>query len=222
LQAGRLRSNQMPRVRIHQHVNPLAPYYRQPVEPIDLDAVFSDPTLPLHLDIGCARGRFILKMASAEPGWNFLGVEIREPLVDEANRIGSEKDLTNLHYTFCNAMFVLDKLLEKVPGGRLQTVTIQFPDPWFKKKHAKRRMVNKELVDTVAGKLAIGGRVFVQTDIEFLADEMFALFRRAEDLKKFAVSENPFPVKTEREAAVEEKNLPVYRALFEKTGEGKF
>ena len=204
----------MPRVRIHQHVNPLAPYYRQPVEPFRVEDVFADPTLPLHIDIGCARGRFILKMAAAEPAWNFLGVEIREPLVEEANRIGVENALTNLHYKFCNAMLLLDKLLEKLPPGLLQTVTIQFPDPWFKKKHAKRRMVNRELVDTVVEKLAEDGRVFVQTDIEFLADEMFELFRKAENLREIKVTENPFPVKTEREAAVEEKSLPVYRALF--------
>lgn len=204
----------MPRVRIHQHVNPLAPYYRQQVEPVSVEKIFADPALPLHLDIGCARGRFILKMAVSQPGWNFLGVEIREPLVEEANRIGAEKGLPNLHYTFCNAMFLLDKLLEKVPDGLLQTVTIQFPDPWFKKKHAKRRMVNKELVDTVVHKLADGGRIFVQTDIEFLAEEMFALFRKAHDLKEIEIAENPFPIKTEREAAVEEKSLPVYRALF--------
>lgn len=207
----------MPRVRIHQHVNPLAPYYRQPVEPIEIADVFADPALPLHLDIGCARGRFILKMAAAEPGWNFLGVEIREPLVDEANRIAAENGLSNLHYKFCNAMLVLDKLLERVPEGLLQTVTIQFPDPWFKKKHAKRRMVNKELVDTVVEKLAAGGRVFVQTDIEFLAEEMFELFRKAANLKELKITENPFPIKTEREAAVEEKELPVYRAMWEKT-----
>jgi tRNA (guanine-N7-)-methyltransferase len=50
-------------------------------------------------------------------------------------------------------------------------VTIQFPDPWFKKKHAKRRMVNEEVVETIARHLAPGGQVFVQTDIEFLAAE---------------------------------------------------
>lgn len=206
----------MPRVRIHQHVNPLAPYYRQPVEPIEIEKVFADPALPLHLDIGCARGRFILKMAAAEPGWNFLGVEIRGPLVDEANRIASEEGLTNLHYKFCNAMLVLDQLLEKVPAGRLQMVSIQFPDPWFKKKHAKRRMVNKELVDAVVGKLAVGGRVFVQTDIEFLAEEMFALFRADERFNEIPTASNPFPVRTEREKAVEDRDLPVYRTLFEK------
>lgn len=206
----------MPRVRIHQHVNPLAPYYTQPVKPIEIGKLFADPARPLLLDIGCARGKFLLKMAAAQPGWNFLGVEIREPLVDEANRIGSEQGLTNLHYEFCNAMLVLDKLLEKLPERLLQTVTIQFPDPWFKKKHAKRRMVNKELVETVARKLAAGGQVFVQTDIEFLAEEMFALFRENRELREIETLDNPFPVKTEREKAVEDKDLPVYRSMFGK------
>lgn len=204
----------MARVRVHQHVNPLSPYYRQTPEAIELDKVFADPSLPLHLDIGCARGRFILRMAMAEPGWNFLGVEIREPLVDEANRIAAEENLENAHYAFANAMLFLDELLKNIPDGRLQAVTIQFPDPWFKKRHAKRRMVNKELVDAVVEKLDDSGRIFVQTDIEFLAEEMFELFRQNEDLKEIEIDSNPFQVKTERETAVEDKKLLVYRAMF--------
>jgi tRNA (guanine-N7-)-methyltransferase len=206
----------MPRVRVHQHVNPLAPFYRQTPKPVVLDDIFANPALPLHLDIGCARGRFILRMAEAVPDWNFLGVEIRHPLVDEANEIAAEKGLTNLHYVFCNAMLWLDRLIEEIPAGRLQMATIQFPDPWFKKKHAKRRMVNEELVATVVEKLAPGGQIFVQTDIEFLADEMFGLFRQPIELNEVRVEENPFPVKTEREKAVEDKGLPVYRRKFTK------
>jgi tRNA (guanine-N7-)-methyltransferase len=204
----------MPRVRVHQHVNPLAPYYRQSPQPVEIDKIFARPGLPLLLDIGSARGRFILRMARVEPEWNFLGVEIREPLVDEANRIAAEEGLENLHYSFCNAMLWLEKLLFHIPDGLLQAVTIQFPDPWFKKKHAKRRMVNQELVDTVVEKLTPGGRIFVQTDIEFLAEEMFALFRSDEELREVKITENPFPVKTEREKAVEDKDLPVFRAMF--------
>jgi len=206
----------MPRVRVHQHVNPYSPYYTSQPEPIDLKTAFADATLPLHLDIGCARGRFILRMAEAEPAWNFLGVEIREPLVIEANAIAAENGQINLRYEFCNAMIWLDRLLDNVPDGLLQMVTIQFPDPWFKKRHAKRRMVNAELVSAIAKKIAAGGRIFVQTDIEFLAEEMFNLLRASEDLREIAVEENPFFVKTERERAVENKGLPVYRSIFEK------
>lgn len=206
----------MPRVRVHQHVNPLSPYYTFTPKPILLENIFAKPELPLHFDIGCARGRFILKMAEIDKSHNFLGVEIREPLVTEANRIAQESNLTNLHYEFCNAMIALGKLLEKLPANLLQTVTIQFPDPWFKKKHAKRRMVNAELVETVVSYLAENGKIFVQTDIEFLSEEMFDLFRKCENLREISIEENPFPVKTERENAVEEKNLTVYRTMFEK------
>lgn len=205
----------MPRIRVHQHVNPLAPFYRQAPKPVDPESAFADPSKPLHLDIGCARGRFILRMAEAEPGWNFLGVEIRKPLVDEANRVANENGLTNLHYAFCNAMLWLDRLIEGIPPELLRMVTIQFPDPWFKKKHAKRRMVNDEMVRTIVHHLAPGGRVFIQTDIEFLAKEMFELIRGEKRLSELSISENPLPVKTEREKAVEEKTLPVYRAMFE-------
>ncbi len=204
----------MARVRVHQHVNPLSPYYRQAPKPVDVEAAFADPGKPLLLDIGCARGRFLLRMAEVEAEWNYVGVEIREPLVEEANRLASEAGLTNLRYEFCNAMIWLERLLTDLPDGSLQNVTIQFPDPWFKKKHAKRRMVNKELVDTVAARLAAGGMIFVQTDIEFLAEEMFELFRANEALTENVTDVNPFPVKTEREKAVEEKALPVYRRTF--------
>ena len=183
---------------------------------MELEDIFEDPAKPLLIDLGCARGRFLLRMADADPSWNYLGVEIREPLVDEANRLAEEAGLDNLHYTFCNAMLWLDRLIEGLPEGRLQMVTIQFPDPWFKKKHAKRRMVNRELIDAVMVKLANGGRIFVQTDIEFLAEEMFELFRTYERLKEITIDANPFPVKTEREKAVEVKDLPVYRAMFVK------
>ncbi len=208
--------NSMARVRVHQHVNPFAPYFRFVPEPLEIERLFARPELPVHLDIGCARGRFVLKMAQIEPNCNYIGIEIREPLVAEANRIAKEKNLENLHYEFCNAMIALSKLLENLPANLLQTVTIQFPDPWFKKKHAKRRMVNAELVETVVTHLAENGKIFVQTDIEFLAEEMFELFRENADLREIEITKNPFPVKTERETAVEEKDLPVFRAMFEK------
>ncbi len=207
------------RIRVHQHVNPLAPYYR--FEPLlfEIEKVFANPDLPLMLDIGCARGRFLLKMAAVEPRWNFLGVEIREPLVVEANRLAKENNLTNLRYEFCNASFALDKLLTNLPASLLQKVTIQFPDPWYKKKHAKRRMVKEDLVETIVGHLKITGTIFIQTDVDFLAQEMFAVFRENADLREIEIADNPFPVKTERENAVEEKDLPIYRKMFEKSGD---
>jgi tRNA (guanine-N7-)-methyltransferase len=205
----------MPRIRVHQHVNPLAPYFRFTPQPVEINRVFVNPMLPLHLDIGSARGKFLLEMAEIHEDTNFLGVEIREPLVIEANQIKNESGLTNLHYEFINATYSLDIYLEQIPP--IEIITIQFPDPWYKKKHAKRRMVDLRLAKTVTDKLAEDGRVFIQTDVEFLADEMFAIFRQVEGLQEVEVIENPFGVKTEREKAVEARQLPIYRKMFVKT-----
>lgn len=206
----------MPRVRIHQHVNPLASYFRFTPHPIELEKIFANPSLPLFLDLGCGRGRFLLKMAETDRTQNFLGVEIREPLVIEANQIARRKGLSNLHYEFCNAMLALDKLLEKLPENQLKTVAIQFPDPWFKKKHAKRRMVKPELVKTIIRHLSPDGQIFVQTDVEVLTEEMSILFQEQNELEELEITENPFPFKTEREISVENRRLPVFRKLFKK------
>lgn len=207
----------MPRIRVHQHVNPLATYFRQlPVEAIDFSDIFANPELPLFIDIGCGRGRFLLKMAELDKDSNFLGLEIREPLVDEANEIAEAHKLKNLHYHFCNATLALDKLLENLPAEILKTVCIQFPDPWFKKRHVKRRMVKDKLAKAILHHLKVSGSVFVQTDVEIVADEIFERFRQFEELLEIPINENPFPIKTERENSVEARNLSVYRTMFEK------
>jgi tRNA (guanine-N7-)-methyltransferase len=204
----------MPRVRVHQHVNPLAPRFQALSPAIDLKKVFAEPSQPLHLDIGCARGRFLLKMAQIGSRWNFLGLEIREPLVGEANRIKDEKSLSNLHYEYCNATISLGNVLKDLEPGILQMVTIQFPDPWFKKKHFKRRMVKSGLINDIALHLAPGGKVFVQSDVAEVAEEICGFFGESPEFKLLRNKKNPFPIKTEREAAVEERGLPVYRAMF--------
>lgn len=204
----------MGRVRVHQHVNPLAPYFRFDPEPLSLSEIFIDESKPLFVDIGAARGRFILKMAEADRSQNYIGIEIRQALVDEANRIARENDFGNLHYVFCNAMISIGKLFANVPAGLVQTVTIQFPDPWFKRKHAKRRMVTPELAKDVVEILAPGGTLFIQTDIDFLAEEMFVIFREFSQLEELGTIDNPMPFKTEREEAVEQRGLPVFRTRF--------
>ncbi len=207
----------MARARVHQHVNPLAKYFRElPIEPLDTRKVFADPALPLHLDIGCARGRFLLEMARQISDTNFLGVEIREPLVDDANAIRDEEQLGNLHYEFCNASFDLGVLLRNLPAGTLKTVSIQFPDPWFKKRHAKRRMVKDRMVETITDHLSDDGLIVFQTDIDFLAEDVIEKFEDTGEYSASDIDTSPFPVKTERETAVEKKSLPVFRFIIER------
>ncbi len=208
----------MVRVRVRQHVNPLSKKYQTPVSPPNWTQVYAQVTRPLHLDIGCARGEFLLSMAQLQPDWNFLGLEIREPLVEQANAKVSELGLSNLHYLFCNVSNSLVPILESLPTGTLQRVTIQFPDPWFKKRQAKRRLVQPELVDTLARYLTDGGVVFLQSDVEVVAVEMRDRFEihpafHRQDADTWLAT-NPLPVPTEREISTLSRGEPVYRALF--------
>lgn len=208
----------MARVRVRQHVNPLCSKYQVVVSPPDWSQIYSDLTLPLHLDIGCGRGRFLWQLAQVQPNWNYLGLEIREPLVEEAKTWRDEKGLTNLHYLFCNANSSLQPILETLPPGRLQRISIQFPDPWFKKRHQKRRVVQPELVADLATYLAAGGEVFLQSDVEEVAIEMCHLFTEHPAFERQGegswLAENPGPVATEREIATLKRGEPVYRVLL--------
>ncbi|PSF37468.1 tRNA (guanosine(46)-N7)-methyltransferase TrmB [Aphanothece hegewaldii CCALA 016] len=205
----------MTRGRIRQHVNPLSDHYSNPVSPPDWSKVYSH-TQPLHLDIGCARGKFLLKMAALYPEINFLGTEIREALVIDANHHRDNLGLTNLHFIFCNINHSIDPILQSLPQGVLKWVTIQFPDPWFKQRHSKRRVVQPELVNAISEYLSDDGLVFLQSDVEAIELEMIKHFCNHPAFTKQHLDNNPFPVLTEREIATYNKNQPVYRSLFKK------
>ncbi len=205
-------------VRVRQHVNPLAIKYKTPILPLNWQQIYTDPTQPLHLDIGCARGQFLLEMATFEPNWNYLGLEIREVLVDDATSLARKLNLTNLHYLFCNVNNSLAPLLKSLSPGTLQRVTIQFPDPWFKNRHAKRRMLQPQLVAELATYLTPGGMVFLQSDIEGLLLEMRDRFALHPDFDLHSpeplLTGNPLPVATEREQTTLLRGESVYRAIF--------
>ena len=212
----------MVRVRIRQHVNPLASKYQQSVTIPNFSDIYADIKKPLYLDIGCARGRFLWQMAQVEPEWNFLGLEIREPLVIEANNWRDEKGLNNLHYLFCNANISLGKIFESFPKGILKKVSILFPDPWFKRRHQTRRVVQPKLVEDLANYLTVGGEVFLHSDIEEVANKMCDRFSEHSSFYRSSndwLNENILPVLSEREKVTNIKNQPVYRALFIKSEE---
>jgi tRNA (guanine-N7-)-methyltransferase len=204
-------------VRVREHVNPLSDRYQIPATPPNWAEIYADLTQPLHLDIGCGRGRFLLQMAQEVPAWNFLGLEIREPLVEQALTWRQDLGLTNLHYLFCNANNSLRPILDTLPGGSLHQVTIQFPDPWFKRRHQKRRVVQPEMVAELAAALVPGGTVFLQSDVLEVVAEMRDRFQEHPAFRletETWLPVNPMPVPTERESSTLERGEPVYRTLF--------
>ena len=205
---------------VRQHVNPLSRFFQQP-RPLPAPPVlFRVPEQPLHLDIGCARGRFLLELAQHQPERNHLGVEIRRPLVDAAEADRQALGLGNLHYLFCNANISLQDWLGSLPSGQLDRVSIQFPDPWFKKKHHKRRVLQPQLLLAIAGALEPGRQLFLQSDVLGAIEPMVALVeasggfeRPAGDARPWR-TDNPLALPTERETHVLSQGLPVYRVLY--------
>jgi tRNA (guanine-N7-)-methyltransferase len=128
----------------------------------------------------------------------------------------------NLHFLFCNANVSVQGWMEALPPDRLQRVSIQFPDPWFKKRHQKRRVLQPGLLLAIAAALQPGRELFMQSDVLELIEPMVALtelsgcFDRPEGDARPWRGPNPLAVPTERERYVLEQNLPVYRVLFQR------
>lgn len=208
---------------VRQHVNPLSAFYQLP-RPLPPPAgLFDDPELPIHLDIGCARGRYLLDLAAADPHWNHLGVEIRRPLVAAAEAERRRRSLPNLRYLFCNANVSLEGWLAALPDQRLRRVSIQFPDPWFKKRHHKRRVLQPALLLAISAALPAGGALFLQSDVPAVIEPMVALVeacgcfeRPSADPRPWRPS-SPLAVPTERETHVLAQHRPVYRVLYLRT-----
>ena len=211
---------------VRQHVNPLSRFFQQPLALPAPEQLFADAALPLHLDIGCARGRFLLALAEQQPQRNHLGVEIRRALVSAAEAERQQRQLHNLHFLFCNANVSLEAWLAQLPAGRLELVSIQFPDPWFKKKHHKRRVLQPALLLAIAAALAPGKQLFVQSDVLAVIEPMLAVIEASGCFDPSPAAgmpveagwlvQNPLPLPTEREIHVLTQGLPVYRRLFQR------
>jgi tRNA (guanine-N7-)-methyltransferase len=205
---------------LRQHVNPLSSFYQVERDLTPLTELFLDPSLPLHLDIGCARGRFLLAMAPGQPQRNHLGLEIRRPLVQLAEADRERLGLSNLRFLFCNANISLERWLANLPPGCLELATIQYPDPWFKTRHHKRRMVQPALIQALAGAMAPGRQLFIQSDVPAVINQMLEAVDNSAAFEPLDggewLQENPLGLATEREWQVLDKGLPVYRRLYQR------
>jgi tRNA (guanine-N7-)-methyltransferase len=217
------------RKKVRQHVNPLSSKYMVPIDLPDdwIERSYQNPSNNFIVDIGCSKGTWAINSALSDPMTNFLGLEIRRPVVDIAMARKNSLQLRNIHFLASNANIDLPKILKSIIDRNcdISMITIQFPDPHFKRKHKKRRVVNEMMVNCMASFLKPGAKVFVQSDIREVAEDMaesFAsspLFTMSEGYHSSDLHENlsPNAIKTEREIATEKKALPIYRQLFHRS-----
>ena len=169
----------------------LGPQYLLPytAAPLDYDAAFGR-SAPVVLEIGFGMGEATAHIAGLMPGTNFLCCEVHEPGVGALLKRIGEQGLTNIRILPHDAVEVLDNML---PPQSLDGVHIFFPDPWHKKKHNKRRLIQPELVARLAQRLRPGGYLHCATDWEPYARQMLAVLGAQPLLRNTADSFAPKP-----------------------------
>lgn len=177
----------------------------------------------LELEIGPGRGGFIVERLGHDPAVRIIGLEIRlkwASLVDERVRA--------LGFEGRGRVFAEDirNALPRLRAGSLSRVFIHFPDPWWKKRHQKRRLAQADLMVELARALAVGGELFVQTDVW---DTAQAYRQAIEGLTEFephgdepgspVLSENPYGARSPRERRVMADGMPVTRLRYRRRAE---
>ena len=188
-----------------------------------MNEIFDDSELPLHLDIGCASGDFLFDLALHNTKWNYLGIEIREKLVKTAKLKAKEREMKNIYFIFGNANKIVNDFYCEFINKNLKSISFNFPDPWFKKRHHKRRVIQKDLVNILSNSMQKGSLIFIKTDVEDLFDYMdFTILSNSNfqiiDPKDFNHSEsfNPNKFQTNREKYVIINELVIFESIYMK------
>jgi tRNA (guanine-N7-)-methyltransferase len=198
-------------MRIRQHVNPKQLHFerfRGERPPLDGRLI--------ELEIGCAEAQFLFERAAVDPSRLYVGLEIREELVELVNRKARAAGAP-VHAVFCQAQLHMREIF---PAGSVERVYVNFPDPWFKRKHHDRRMVDEALAEGIAHAARAGADVFVQSDVWAIALDAMSTFERDERFENVAGSwtfwrdGNPYGVRSWREQNAEETGLPIWRMLY--------
>ena len=140
--------------------------------PIDWSAQFGR-TAPLALEIGFGMGQALIAWAQAAPGWNLIGIDVYQPGIGAALLATRSAELENLLFVEDDANHALQVAF--APAS-LSEVRVFFPDPWPKKRHHKRRLIQPGFVELLASRLVPGGELLLATDWQPYAEWMLECF----------------------------------------------
>lgn len=199
-------------MRIRQHVNPLrAEFLEIALEPMHLPA-----GRPVEVELGSADAQFLMERAVEEPGRSYVGVEIRRELVDQANRRCRGLGLSQVRSVFANISVDLPRLFAP---GQVSRFLVNFPDPWFKQRQRKRRVVSEEFVEQLVLLLAPDGEIHVATDIFDIALDAMAALEHNARLHSLHepwsfLRRSPFAARSRRERHCAELGIKIWRLAY--------
>ena len=146
---------------------------------LDLQEVFGGSAHPKVLEIGFGMGETTAKIASFRPKDDFLAIEVHPPGVGALLKVIGENKLSNLRLIRHDAVEVLEKM---IAPNSLDGIHIYFADPWHKKRHHKRRLIQTEFVQLLVSRLKIGAYLHLATDWHNYAEQMLLVLNAEADL----------------------------------------
>jgi tRNA (guanine-N7-)-methyltransferase len=169
---------------------------------------------PIELDIGFGRGLSLFERAEAAPHSRIIGIEIKAKLAYQVDQRVRKQGLRNVAVLQGDAREILKRA---GPDGSVRRAAIHFPDPWWKKRHQKRRVLGDALLNELGRLMQLGGELFIQTDVEHRAAQYVEELRRHPQFTLASdsgyVDENPFRARSNREKRAVEDGLPVWRIV---------
>lgn len=169
----------------------------------------------VSIEVGTNRGKFLSKLAHAFPDKTFLGIEWQGKLAGIARRRVERNGAENAHVMHADANHVLPVVFD---DGQVDEFFLMYPDPWWKTRHRKRRVIQTEFLDLLAPKMRVGGHLWIRTDVGTFADDMRETINAHPGFAPVELSDipnEPFPHST-REKHVIRMGLPVHVLYYER------
>ncbi len=158
-------------------------------QPIDMQTLFGRKA-PVVFEIGFGNGASLIEMAIHQLENDFIGVEVHRPGVGQLLKAIEENNLTNVRVAFTDAV---ELLKPQVADNALHRVQLYFPDPWHKKRHHKRRIIQPAFVDVLAQKIRAGGFLHMATDWQDYAEQMLQDLSASHDFINTSTSDDFIP-----------------------------
>jgi tRNA (guanine-N7-)-methyltransferase len=184
------------------------------LEPAKVEELFPNPG-PLSVDYGCGEGAFVVAMAKKHPERNFLATERLAGRVEKVCRNAARLGLSNLRVLRLENLYIAKYIL---PPGSVSVSYVSFPDPWPKRAHQSRRLVQPEFLSAVRLTLAAGGELRLKTDDLPYFQWMEKVVAEAVGWERADWPEDPAEPLTNFEARFIAQGLPIHKTRLLKTG----
>ena len=167
-------------MRIRNHTNPFN--FNQVLVKDDFSFVTHSE---IDVEIGFGRGKFLRKWALLNPDRQIVGVDVRQLIVRECQHKIQDEGISNIELVHSSGERFIEDLV--VPD-QIQNVFVFHPDPWFKKRHLKRRLINPQFLQKLSSVMKVGGTCYISTDVEPLYHSMIETFQNHPDFELFSNS----------------------------------